>query len=67
MKYEMKFKATAMVQRHLDRNPRVNGYAEGEGDVFVVKFESNIPISRGLSAEAVALGLDPLSDEPYNG
>ena len=64
MIYEMEVIATAAVQRHLDRNPRVIEYRGDE--VYIVKYDSAKPISRYLGVEARELGLHELGGWPYN-
>jgi hypothetical protein len=64
MTMEIEVKASEMVQRHLNRNPRVTSYSGSE--VFTVQYDNCTPISRSIAAEARQLGLDELGRRPFD-
>lgn len=59
MKVEVETPATALVQQHLNRNPRVVSYKYSKcASVFEVEIDTKRAIPRIVSAEARALNLD---------
>lgn len=54
-------KATELIQRHLDRDPRVLEYRDAagwNGEVLTAIYNPHVPCSAIIKAQAAALGLD---------